>query len=148
MTQLGVTAQPPATGTPLLEAQGLTKHFPVHGTVPRIGGGPGGRRALWGARRLARGGGDGTAAKKVVHAVENVSLALAEAQVTAVVGESGSGKSTLARLLARLLKPTSGTLLVDGHPVPPASRGGGGGARRGEHTPASCSWCCRTRSRP
>jgi peptide/nickel transport system ATP-binding protein len=130
MTQLEVTAQPPGTGTPLLEAQGLTKHFPVHGTVPRIGGGsgPGGRRALWGARRLARGGGDGTAAK-VVHAVEDVSLSLAEAQVTAVVGESGSGKSTLARLLARLLRPTSGTLLVDGRPVPHAGRGGRAYAR-------------------
>ena len=128
MTQLEVTAQPPETGAPLLEARGLTKHFPVHGTVPRIGGGagPGGRRALWGARRLARGGGDDTASK-VVHAVEDVSLALAEAQVTAVVGESGSGKSTLARLLARLLRPTSGTLLVDGRPVPHTGRGGRGG---------------------
>jgi len=132
MTQLEVTAQPPGTGAPLLEARGLTKHFPVHGSVPRIGGGsgPGSRRALWGARRLARGGAaaDG-AAPKVVHAVEDVSLALAEARVTAVVGESGSGKSTLARLMARLLKPTSGTLLVDGHPVPPASRGGRAYAR-------------------
>jgi peptide/nickel transport system ATP-binding protein len=130
MTQLGVTAQPPATETPLLEARGLTKHFPVHGNVPRIGGGsgPGGRRALWGTRRLSRGGGDGTGAK-VVHAVEDVSLALAEAQVTAVVGESGSGKSTLARLMARLLRPTSGTLLVDGQPVPPTGRGGRAYAR-------------------
>jgi peptide/nickel transport system ATP-binding protein len=130
MTQLEVTAQPPETGTPLLEARGLTKHFPVHGTLPGIGSrsGPGGRRALWGARRLARGGGDGTAAK-VVHAVEDVSLALAEAQVTAVVGESGSGKSTLARLLARLLRPTSGTLLVDGRPVPHTGRGGRAYAR-------------------
>jgi peptide/nickel transport system ATP-binding protein len=126
MTQLGVTAQPPATETPLLEARDLTKHFPVHGAIPRIGGGsgPGVRRALWGARRPARGGGANGTAAKVVHAVENVSLALGEAQVTAVVGESGSGKSTLARLLARLLRPTSGTLLVDGRPVPPTSRGG------------------------
>jgi peptide/nickel transport system ATP-binding protein len=132
MTQLEATAaQPPATGTPLLEARGLTKHFPVHGTIPRIGGGsgPGGRRALWGARRLARGGAADGSAGKVVHAVEDVSLALAEAQVTAVVGESGSGKSTLARLLARLLKPTSGTLLVDGRPVPPTGRGGRAYAR-------------------
>ena len=126
MTQLEVTAQPPETGAPLLEARGLTKHFPVHGAVPRIGGGsgPGSRRALFGARRLARGGAADGTASKVVHAVEDVSLALAEAQVTAVVGESGSGKSTLARLMARLLKPTSGTLLVDGHPVPPTGRGG------------------------
>jgi peptide/nickel transport system ATP-binding protein len=126
MTQLGVTSQPPATGTPLLEARGLTKHFPVHGTTPGARGGPGPRGVLGlrGARRLTRGGGGSGTGGKVVHAVENVSLALAEAQVTAVVGESGSGKSTLARLLARLLRPTSGTLLVDGRPVPPTSRGG------------------------
>ena len=30
MTELGVTAQPPVTGTPVLEARGVTKHFPVH----------------------------------------------------------------------------------------------------------------------
>jgi peptide/nickel transport system ATP-binding protein len=58
-----------------------------------------------------------------VHAVEGVSLTLAAARVTAVVGESGSGKSTLARLLARLVRPTSGALLLDGSPVPTGGRG-------------------------
>ena len=58
-----------------------------------------------------------------MHAVEDVSLTLATAQITAVVGESGSGKSTLARMLARLIKPTSGTLLLDGSPVPTGGRG-------------------------
>ena len=46
-----------------------------------------------------------------------------ESGITAVVGESGSGKSTLARLLARLITPTSGQLLLDGHEVPASSRG-------------------------
>jgi peptide/nickel transport system ATP-binding protein len=115
MTQLGVTAQPPATGAPLLEARGLTKHFPVHGT---------GR-----LRRLRRPGAAKGTGGHVVHAVENVSLALAEARVTAVVGESGSGKSTLARLLARLIRPTSGTLLLEGSQVPPGGRGGRAYAR-------------------
>jgi peptide/nickel transport system ATP-binding protein len=64
-----------------------------------------------------------------VHAVESVSLTLAEAQITAVVGESGSGKSTLARLLARLIRPTSGELLVNGSPVRATRRGGQGYAR-------------------
>ncbi len=75
-------------GTPVLEARGLTKHFPVHGHR-------GERRA-------------------VVHAVEDVTLALPAAGITAVVGESGSGKSTLARLLAQLIKPTAGAVLLDG----------------------------------
>jgi len=118
MTQLGVTAEAPATGTPVLEARNLTKHFPVHGPVS-VG------RAVLGARRELRGqrvpgrdrGGD------VVHAVEDISLALPAAQVTALVGESGSGKSTLARVLARLLRPTSGELLVDGHQVPAGGSG-------------------------
>ena len=58
-----------------------------------------------------------------VHAVDSVSLALPHGRITAIVGESGSGKSTLARLFARLLKPTSGQLLLDGRPAP-AGRGG------------------------
>jgi peptide/nickel transport system ATP-binding protein len=118
MTQLGVAAQPAATGTPLLEARHLTKHFPVHRTVsPRRSGG---RRGLGGVRRP---GEASDRSRDVVHAVEDVSLALAEARVTAVVGESGSGKSTLARLFCRLLRPTSGQLLFDGRPVPPGGRG-------------------------
>ncbi len=115
MTQLTDTAPPPGTGTPLLEARNLTKHFPLHGRAR-------GRARRLRADRTGRGG-------AVVRAVENVSLALAEAQVTAVVGESGSGKSTLARLLCRLLEPTSGQLLAGGRPVPSGRRGGRSYAR-------------------
>jgi peptide/nickel transport system ATP-binding protein len=50
----------------------------------------------------------------VLHAVEDVSIALPRSGITAVVGESGSGKSTLARMLARLIKPTSGTIELSG----------------------------------
>nr|WP_225447443.1 ABC transporter ATP-binding protein [Streptacidiphilus sp. PB12-B1b] len=55
--------------------------------------------------------------RQVVHAVEDISLALPQGTVTAVVGESGSGKSTLARLLTQLITPTSGELLLNGVPV-------------------------------
>ncbi|HWC81383.1 MAG TPA: ABC transporter ATP-binding protein [Pseudonocardiaceae bacterium] len=72
-----------------LEAKGLTKHFPVRGNPFAL------RRS-------------------VVHAVEDLSLRLARGTVTAVVGESGSGKSTLARMLAQLIPPTRGEVLVDG----------------------------------
>jgi peptide/nickel transport system ATP-binding protein len=122
MTHLRLVAQPPATGTPVLEARGLTKHFPVHGGARTAGHrGP--------VRRLGFGRSGQDSGGAVVHAVENVSLVLAAAQVTAVVGESGSGKSTLARLLARRIKPTSGELLVDGRPVRPSRRGGRAYAR-------------------
>ncbi|HEX6527952.1 MAG TPA: ABC transporter ATP-binding protein [Streptosporangiaceae bacterium] len=88
LTEHDVTSTPP-----VLEARAVTKHFPVH------------RRG----RQLGRGA--------VVHAVDDVSLALTEASITAVVGESGSGKSTLARTLARLIAPTSGEVLLNGRPV-------------------------------
>jgi peptide/nickel transport system ATP-binding protein len=90
----------PETTAVLLEGRGLTKHFAVHGSARA------GRRAT----RLVR-------SAPVVHAVDDVSLALRAGQVMAVVGESGSGKSTLARLLARLITPTAGELLLGGHAV-------------------------------
>ncbi len=36
----------------------------------------------------------------------------------ALAGESGSGKSTIARLLARVCKPTAGTIVFQGEPLP------------------------------
>ena len=101
-------AAPGTTAAALLEARGLTKHFPVHTSVRGAGS------------RLARFRGSGP----VVHAVDDVSLSLRAGQVTAVVGESGSGKSTLARLMARLVTPTSGELLLGGHAVPRTQRRG------------------------
>jgi peptide/nickel transport system ATP-binding protein len=117
MTQPGLTTEPPVTGTPVLEARGITKHFPVHGPVSVGRASRGLRRGL----RVAAPGGHAGGA--FVHAVDDVSLALAQARVTALVGESGSGKSTLARLLARLLRPTSGQLLLEGRPVRASGRG-------------------------
>jgi iron complex transport system ATP-binding protein len=47
-------------------------------------------------------------------AVRDISLTAAPASMTAVIGANGSGKSTLIRLLAGLLRPASGRILLDG----------------------------------
>ena len=59
------------------------------------------------------------APKARIHAVEGVSLRLDAGRVTALVGESGSGKTTVARLLARIIRPDGGEVLLDGRPAPP-----------------------------
>jgi energy-coupling factor transport system ATP-binding protein len=47
-------------------------------------------------------------------ALTNINLAIEKGEYVAVVGRNGSGKSTLAGALAGLIKPTKGTVLVDG----------------------------------
>jgi len=81
---------------PALEVEGLVKHFPV------------GSRLLGGAG--------------VVHAVEDVSFALAPGEMLGLVGESGSGKSTVANCVVRLLEPTAGTIRLHGVDITHLSR--------------------------
>jgi len=49
--------------------------------------------------------------------VRNVSLELAPASMTAIIGANGSGKSTFIRILAGLLRPAVGEVLLDGRPL-------------------------------
>ena len=77
---------------PLLLARNLRKHFPVGGGI--FGGG-----------------------RKVVRAVDDLTLSVAKGETLGVVGESGCGKSTVARLLIRLIRPDRGTMVLDGDPV-------------------------------
>ena len=60
--------------------------------------------------------------RKTVRAVAGVDLALRPGQAIGLVGESGSGKSTVARLIARLVRPTSGQILLNGADVLAAGR--------------------------
>lgn len=54
---------------------------------------------------------------RYLRALEGVSFAIARGEVVALVGESGSGKSTAARLIARLIEPTRGEILLHGRDV-------------------------------
>lgn len=50
--------------------------------------------------------------------LSGVSASFEAGRCTAVSGPSGSGKSTLLRLLNRLLEPTSGSVTLQGRPLP------------------------------
>jgi oligopeptide/dipeptide ABC transporter ATP-binding protein len=78
--------------TPLFEARGLTKYFPVGGGI------------------LGRG-------KGVVRAVDDIAFAIEPGRTLGVVGESGCGKTTTAKLVLRLEKPTAGQILFEGQDV-------------------------------
>ena len=49
--------------------------------------------------------------------LEGISFEARPGTTTAIIGSTGSGKTTLAGLLPRLYSPTSGSVLIDGHPV-------------------------------
>ena len=83
-------SNPQVSPDKVLEIQGLYKQFAI---------------GRWGRRRIVR-------------AVNDFNLSLSRGEVVALVGESGSGKTTVARVIARLYKPTAGTIRLNGTPVP------------------------------
>jgi peptide/nickel transport system ATP-binding protein len=102
MTDLVTPAQADrATGSqvahaPLLQVEGLKKYFPV-------------RSGALGA-------------KQYVRAVDGIDFSVAPGETLGLVGESGCGKTTTGRLLVRLLEPTAGKIVFDGHDITHISR--------------------------
>ena len=86
--------QGPATGEPILRAHDLAKHFSM--------------------------GGFGRS-RKVLRAVDGVSLEIGRGETLGLVGESGSGKTTVGRTLIRLYQPTSGTVEFEGRDITKSS---------------------------
>jgi putative ABC transport system ATP-binding protein len=52
--------------------------------------------------------------KEVVHAIDNVSLAIDKGEFLSIVGTSGSGKTTFLNLVGCVDRPTSGSIRLDG----------------------------------
>jgi len=52
-----------------------------------------------------------------VRALDAISLKIAKGSIHALVGENGAGKSTLGKILAGVIAPDRGRLLIDGEPV-------------------------------
>ncbi len=50
--------------------------------------------------------------------IDRLSLTLEFSRTLALIGPSGGGKSTLLRLIAGLITPTAGKILIDGSPLP------------------------------
>jgi oligopeptide transport system ATP-binding protein len=76
----------------LLDVHNLTVRFPVRGGLPGL-------------------------ARQEVHAVEDVSFAIAPGETVGLVGESGCGKTTLGRAIVRLTTATSGRILFEGQEI-------------------------------
>jgi peptide/nickel transport system ATP-binding protein len=83
-----------AMAAPLVEAKDLTRVFDV--SKPWL------NRVIEGER------------KAFLRAVSEISFAIGRRETLALVGESGSGKSTVARMVVGLLRPTAGTVTIDG----------------------------------
>src|SRR6266704_4851788 len=86
MQDIATTA---TTGTTLVDVKGLKVHFPIKG---------------------------GLLGRTVAHvkAVDGVDLFIRRGETLGLVGESGCGKSTTGRAVLQLIKPTAGTVKLNG----------------------------------
>src|SRR5712675_410949 len=80
------------TAPPVLEVRDLKQHFAIsRGFLRRAAG--------------------------RVFAVDGVSFSIVPGETLGLVGESGCGKSTVGRAILRLIEPTEGRIVVEGHDI-------------------------------
>ncbi|MEU3602139.1 amino acid ABC transporter ATP-binding protein [Streptomyces sp. NPDC006798] len=58
-----------------------------------------------------------------LHVLRDINLSVGRGEVVVVIGPSGSGKSTLCRTVNRLETIESGTITIDGEPLPEEGKG-------------------------
>jgi len=81
------------SASPLVETVNLEKHFPLTRTATEVFAGR---------------------SRRVIHAVDGVTLSVMPGETVGLIGESGSGKTTLGWVIARLHDQTGGTLRFEG----------------------------------
>ena len=98
-TRLNISAA--AADMPIVHLSGISKRFVKHlDLAGRIG------------QKLGA-----YVSEETVHAVDNVSLSIADGEVVGLVGESGCGKSTLGRVVAGVHAPSEGRMFYRGQDV-------------------------------
>jgi peptide/nickel transport system ATP-binding protein/oligopeptide transport system ATP-binding protein len=88
----------PAGEAPLLQVENLRKYFPV-------------KRGIIFQKEVG-----------AVKAVDGLTFDIKKGETLGMVGETGCGKSTAGRLLTRLLEPSDGRIVFDGHDITHLSR--------------------------
>ncbi len=77
---------------PVLQVDGLVKHFPIHGGLLQ--------------RQVG-----------AVRAVDGVTFTIRRGETLGLVGESGCGKSTIGKVVLKLIEPTAGKIVLAGEDV-------------------------------
>lgn len=84
-----------------LRAANVSKHYPLDGSP-------------WSRFRHALNPGSHTLQASGIHALSDVSFSVEKGEAFGIIGANGSGKSTLLQIVAGILRPSSGTIAVNG----------------------------------
>jgi peptide/nickel transport system ATP-binding protein len=94
-----------AARVPLLSVRGLSHEYPLDGS----------RRSL--SRLFRSGRRPDDSGGSTFRAVDNLNFDVAQGECVGLVGESGSGKTTTSRLIAKLAKPSAGSIQLNGEEI-------------------------------